>query len=106
MSTRILCFRCNGKFLCEPSLCCVCFLDNASFSDPGGVYKGKDQIQEFIAGLYKANPDVAFTVRNICVDGNNAVIEFKLRMGDTTLQGTDIIEWEGGKIKELRAYLY
>eukprot|EP01002_Notosolenus_urceolatus_P012892 NODE_4327_length_814_cov_2.628758_g3584_i0.p2 GENE.NODE_4327_length_814_cov_2.628758_g3584_i0~~NODE_4327_length_814_cov_2.628758_g3584_i0.p2 ORF type:complete len:128 (-),score=36.87 NODE_4327_length_814_cov_2.628758_g3584_i0:29-412(-) len=101
------------------------FADNGRLTDPSTDLEGKvlfglgdggehnlstflpqDKIQEFVAGIFKANPDVAFTVRTLVVDGNNSVIEFKLKLGDKNLQGSDFIEWEGGKIKALRAYLY
>jgi len=33
------------------------------------------------------------------------VIEFDLQLGDQLLQGADVIEWEGDRLKGLRAHL-
>ena len=46
-----------------------------------------------------------FSAKNIYQDGQTTIIEFILKLDDTVLTGTDIIEWEDNKMKELRAYL-
>ncbi len=37
-------------------------------------------------------------------DKNIVILEFKITMDETTLFGVDFIEWENGKMKELRCY--
>lgn len=65
----------------------------------------KDYVLTYIKGIFDSNPDLAFTARNVIVEENISVIEFELNFGSQNLKGTDIIEWSGRKIRELRAFL-
>lgn len=58
----------------------------------------------YIKSIFDENPELSFRARNIVVDEERSVIEFELFVGKN-LTGVDIIEWQGRKIKALRAYL-
>lgn len=58
----------------------------------------------YIKNLFDENPELSFQARNLIADEEKSVIEFELFVGKN-LTGVDIIEWEGRKIKALRAYL-
>ncbi len=82
------------------------FQTNFALEDP--VVKrieGKDKAIEAIKGIFDSCEKLTFKAKNIYVDGETSIIEFILTLDDTTLTGTDIIEWEDKKMKELRAYL-
>jgi ketosteroid isomerase-like protein len=66
--------------------------------------EGKEKALVTIGDLFKIE-QLKFSARNIYVDGSTSIIEFDLYLGDTHLKGTDIIQWEGEKMLELRAYL-
>lgn len=57
-------------------------------------------------GLFKStSASFAFTASNILVDSNKGAIEFELKIGNSVYDGIDIIEWTGGKMCAIRAYL-
>ncbi|MDP1836161.1 MAG: nuclear transport factor 2 family protein [Chlamydiales bacterium] len=66
---------------------------------------GKQASLAVIDGLFKGCDKLSFKARNIFEDGNTTIIEFELKLDDTTLTGTDIIEWDNGQMHEMRAYL-
>ena len=74
-------------------------------ANPNGV-KGKENIINMISGIFKEHDNLSFTDNNIFIDQDTAIIEFELNLGQKKLVGVDIIKWQEGKIKELRAYLY
>lgn len=83
------------------------FAANGTLKDPGASCANPDEIRTLVGGLFKGH--VEFVPVNIYADPVQltSVIEFKITIGDKTLVGTDVIEWdESGKIKALRAYLY
>jgi len=82
------------------------FLDDFALEDP--VVKrieGKDNVLEAIEGIFNSCNQLTFESKNIYQDNHTTIIEFQLTLDDTVLTGTDIIEWEDNKMKELRAYL-
>ncbi len=80
--------------------------DQVSLEDP--VVKridGKPAVLQMMAALFASCQTLAFTARQIYVDGDSSIIEFVLELDATRLQGADIIEWRDGKMHALRAYL-
>ncbi len=67
--------------------------------------EGKEKVLEAIKGIFDSCDALDFNAKNIYLDKETSIIEFTLKLDETTLTGTDIIEWEDGKMKELRAYL-
>lgn len=86
--------------------CLELFTDNFALEDP--VVKrieGKQKVLEAIQCIFDSCDTLDFSAKNIYQDSNTTIIEFILKLDDTVLTGTDIIEWENNKMKELRAYL-
>ncbi len=67
--------------------------------------KGKETVLEAIKGIFDSCDNLSFQAKNIYQDNETTIIEFILKLDNTLLIGTDIIEWENNKMKELRAYL-
>eukprot|EP01116_Phalansterium_solitarium_P011323 TRINITY_DN26965_c0_g1_i1.p1 TRINITY_DN26965_c0_g1~~TRINITY_DN26965_c0_g1_i1.p1 ORF type:complete len:125 (-),score=15.45 TRINITY_DN26965_c0_g1_i1:105-452(-) len=89
------------------------FAEYFVLTDPGGSYEGKEAATAAVKGIFASvNNDkskISFQARNIFVDAaqNVSVIEFRFRLGDKNLQGTDVIHWNAdGKMTAMRAYVY
>ncbi len=82
------------------------FDDDATLIDPGVNLSGKAAIRDFLTGLFASVKKINFIEKNILVDGEKSVIEFELQIDDQRYIGTDVIQWQAGKISALRAYLY
>lgn len=67
--------------------------------------EGTENVLEAIKGIFDSCEKLSFTAKNIYADSQTTIIEFVLKLDDVILTGTDIIEWENNKMKELRAYL-
>lgn len=67
--------------------------------------EGKAKVLEAIEGIFNSCTELRFEAKNIYLDNQTTIIEFTLTLDETTLTGTDIIEWDNNKMKELRAYL-
>jgi dTDP-glucose pyrophosphorylase len=67
--------------------------------------EAKANVLAYIKGIFEANPDLEFSARNVVVEDPRSVIEFDLKIAGQSLKGTDMIEWEGRRMSELRAYL-
>lgn len=80
--------------------------EDVFLSDPDNVVYNKDELKALLEKIFSNFKKLSFKARNIVVEGNNSVIEFELQLDDLKLVGTDFIEWQGNKIKALRAYLY
>lgn len=81
-------------------------LDTFTLEDP--VVKrveGKDKAIQTIKNIFDSCEKLVFEAKNIYQDNKTTIIEFQLILDNTVLTGTDIIEWEDNKMKELRAYL-
>lgn len=86
--------------------CAELFTDDFALEDP--VVKrieGKEEVLKAIKGIFESCNNLGFSAKSIYQDNQTTIIEFILKLDDTTLTGTDIIEWEDNKMKELRAYL-
>ena len=86
--------------------CAELFTDDFALED--SVVKrieGKVKVLKAIKGIFDSCTRLAFCAKDIYQDGQTTIIEFVLKLDDTILTGTDIIEWENNKMKELRAYL-
>ncbi len=67
--------------------------------------EGKQAALDVVAGIFKSIESLRYRARNIFVDGNTSLIEFVLEADGKTLTGVDVIEWQDGKMQEMRAYL-
>ncbi len=86
--------------------CAELFTNDFALEDP--VVKrieGKVEVLKAIKGIFDSCATLEFSAKNIYQDNQTTIIEFVLKLDDTVLTGTDIIEWEDNKMKELRAYL-
>jgi ketosteroid isomerase-like protein len=86
--------------------CAELFTDDFALEDP--VVKrieGKEEVLKAIKGIFDSCTTLDFNAKNIYQDNQTTIIEFILKLDNTILTGTDIIEWENNKMKELRAYL-
>ncbi len=80
--------------------------DNFALEDP--IIKrieGKDKCLAAINNIFTSYKKLNFSAKNIFQDKNITFIEFILMLDEVKLEGVDIIEWQDGKIVELRAYL-
>jgi limonene-1,2-epoxide hydrolase len=67
--------------------------------------EGKSQALAAIKGIFDGCQALSFKAKRIYADGDTTFIEFTLDLDAVHLEGVDIIEWRGGKMHELRAYL-
>ncbi|EOG9652524.1 nuclear transport factor 2 family protein [Campylobacter upsaliensis] len=67
--------------------------------------EGKQKALEAIESIFSSCKNLSFSAKNIYEDGQTTFIEFILKLDEVKLEGVDILEWQGDKIKELRAYL-
>ena len=65
----------------------------------------KPAVLDYIKGLFDANTDLSFTAHRVLVDGDASVIHFTLTLGETVLDGVDLITWAAGKMVSMQAYL-
>jgi hypothetical protein len=66
---------------------------------------GKEKSLEAIAAIFRSCDVMCFSAKNILIDGSVSVIEFELKLDEVVVNGVDIVEWDGDKITEVRAYL-
>lgn len=80
--------------------------DDFVLEDPVVVrLEGKTAALAEIAKLFASAERLVLKARNVFQDGATTLVEFELQLDATHLCGIDLIEWEGHKMKELRAYL-
>ena len=66
----------------------------------------KDSVLALIENIFKSGgPSFSFSAKNILVQEQISIIEFELQIGEAIFDGVDIIEWQNGRMHELRAYL-
>jgi dTDP-glucose pyrophosphorylase len=70
-----------------------------------GRVEGKAAALGYIGAIFKDRPDLSFVAQSVVADESRSVIEFELRLGTKLIKGVDVIEWDGDRIKKLRAYL-
>ncbi len=90
----------------DPAGVAALLADDFALEDP--VVKrieGKGAALKAMADIFASCDALSFSARNIFVDGDTTLIEFDLRLDQTHLKGVDIIQWRGGLMAELRAYL-
>lgn len=86
--------------------CAEFFTEDFALEDPViKRIKGKKEVLKAIKGIFDSCNTLDFSAKNIYQDNQTTIIEFILKLDDTLLTGTDIIEWENNRMKELRAYL-
>ncbi|MCT7581809.1 nuclear transport factor 2 family protein [Aliarcobacter butzleri] len=86
--------------------CAELFSDDFALEDPVvRRIEGKVEVMKAIKSIFDSCTTLDFSAKNIYQDSQTTIIEFVLKLDDTVLTGTDIIEWEDNKMKELRAYL-
>ena len=86
--------------------CAELFTDDFALEDP--VVKrieGKAEVLKAVKSIFDSCTTLDFSTKNIYQDNQTTIIEFILKLDDTVLTGTDIIEWQDNKMKEIRAYL-
>lgn len=86
--------------------CSELFSEDFALEDP--VVKrieGNDEVLKATKGIFDSCTILDFSAKNIYQDGQTTIVEFILKLDDVILTGTDIIEWQNNKMKELRAYL-
>jgi steroid delta-isomerase-like uncharacterized protein len=84
---------------------------------PVGVFRGKEEIREFVTGFLSSSSDLEVTVDRVVADDSRAVVEWRFRgtfdgkfqgiepTGKSIdLRGADILEIEDGKVTRLTAY--
>ena len=87
--------------------------DDAILIDPINRFVGKEEVTGEIKKIFESCKDLSFSAKNIFYDNERqtSIIEFVIDIYPAKdlqaihLEGTDVIEWEGDKIKNLRAYL-
>ncbi len=68
--------------------------------------EGKENALKAIKNIFSSCKKLEFKAKNIYVlKPNISFLEFTLKLDGVELQGVDIIEWQDGQLKELRAYL-
>lgn len=67
--------------------------------------EGKEACLKAVEGIFSSCSNLEFKAKNIFEDGEYSFIEFSLKLDEVELFGVDILHWQDGKIKELRAYL-
>lgn len=80
--------------------------DEFSLEDP--VVKhivGKEKCLLAIQDIFNSCEELNFFYKNLYEQGNTTIIEFVLILGESRLEGVDIIEWKDNKMSALRAYL-
>lgn len=65
----------------------------------------KASVLDYIKELFDNNADLTFVAHRILVDGDASVIHFTLTLGETVLDGVDLIAWDAGKMTSMQAYL-
>ena len=82
------------------------FADDFALTDPEvTALTPKPAVLDYVGGLFTGNPDLAFTAHAIVVDGDISVIHFTLTLGETVLDGVDLITWRGDRMATMHAYL-
>lgn len=65
----------------------------------------KTEVVEYIKCLFDTNEFLRFVAHRILVDGDTSVIHFTLTLGDSVLDGVDVITWDDAQMTSMHAYL-
>lgn len=84
------------------------FAEDFVLTDPSTKVGGKENVLEYIQGIFNSVESLTFEAKNIIVSGERmSVIEFALSIDGSSLVGTDVIHWDNtGLMKVMDAYLY
>ncbi len=88
------------------------FCDDATYYEPGlasGPIAGADGVRAAAEKTWADWPGATFEAVSVTVDGDRAVLEWRSsathRSGKTvTLEGVDVLEWEGDRLRTARIY--
>lgn len=85
----------------------VLMAENFTLTDPEvKALTPRQAVLDYIAGIFaNVQTRLSFQTENIFVDGDTSVIEFVLKLDNSTLHGVDLIAWQNGKMVSMRAYL-
>jgi dTDP-glucose pyrophosphorylase len=72
---------------------------------PDHRLEGKANALTYINSIFQKYPQLSFVAHKIMADATSSFIEFELKLGEKQWRGTDVLEWEGRHLKQLRAYL-
>jgi hypothetical protein len=90
----------------DPEAVAALMAPGFALEDPVVVrIEGREAVMDAVRNIFAAAERFAFEARNIWQDGDTTIIEFRLTLDDKTLTGVDVIDWQDGKMMELRAYL-
>ncbi|HSX38714.1 MAG TPA: nuclear transport factor 2 family protein [Chlamydiales bacterium] len=78
--------------------------DDFILYDPGREVRGKANMVEEFQKQFRETEKVIYEVVNAYEDGRVGILEFRIAFGEKLFYGVDLLEWENGKIKELRCY--
>lgn len=82
------------------------FAPDARLTDPSVDLSGREDVETFVAELFKSFAQLSFEPKKIIAEQHSSVIEFDLALDGKLLAGADVIEWVDQQIHTLRAYLY
>lgn len=79
--------------------------DDVVLSEPAGIFQGP-AVLDFVRNLFETCPNLIFEPVHIHVVSDTiSVMEFRLDLGDRRFEGVDVLEWNGGRIRNIRAYV-
>ncbi|MCK4934997.1 MAG: DUF1653 domain-containing protein [Simkaniaceae bacterium] len=79
--------------------------DDFSLLDPAsGWIRGKDKVLGVIKKQFSETKFIEYKIIHAFEDGNTGILEFQITLDELVLYGVDFMQWEGGKMKELRCY--
>ena len=81
--------------------------EDVILTDPANRFSGREQVSDEMKKIFDSSENLSFSAKNVFYDTERqtSIIEFALDLDGVHLEGTDVIQWEDDKIKELRAYL-
>lgn len=65
----------------------------------------KVRVLSYINKLFEAHETISFQPHCIIVDGDKSAIHFTLTLGETIIDGVDVIKWKSGLMIKMEAYL-
>ncbi len=63
---------------------------------------GKPAVIRLIDGIFASCKKLSFVANRIFADGDTTIIEFVLTLDARVFTGIDVIEWQSGKMREIR----
>ncbi len=82
------------------------FHENVSLIDPNVSVIGRADVIIAVSNIFDSFGKLEFNARNIYIYRDSSIVEFELNLDGHFYIGVDIIDWDNGKIINLRAYLY